>query len=51
MRWALAAPFDLNINKTDREAAAAAWTPAGAASTALRIASGVPVLSGALAPR
>ncbi|WP_052425217.1 hypothetical protein [Streptomyces fulvoviolaceus] len=51
VRWALAAPFGLNINKKDREAAFAAWTPSGVASTALRIASRVPVLSGAMAPR
>ncbi|MFI6357576.1 hypothetical protein ACIBJF_34215 [Streptomyces sp. NPDC050743] len=51
VRWALAAPFDLNINKKDREAAAAALTPEGAAGTALRIAPGVPVLSQALATR
>ncbi|MCZ0991839.1 hypothetical protein [Streptomyces diastatochromogenes] len=51
VRWALAAPFDLNLNKKDREAAAATWTPERAAGTALRIAPGIPVLSRALAPR
>ncbi len=51
VRWALAAPFDLNVNKKDREAAEAAWTPEGAASTALRIGPGVPVLARALASR
>jgi hypothetical protein len=27
VRWALAAPFDLNVNETEREAAEVAWTP------------------------
>lgn len=49
VRWALAAPFDQNINAKDRKAAASAWTPEGIADTALRTASGVPVLSQALA--
>ncbi|WP_329240457.1 hypothetical protein OG223_53805 [Streptomyces sp. NBC_01478] len=51
VRWALAAPFDLNINKKDRETAETAWTPQGAAATALRIAPTVPVLAAALPPR
>lgn len=51
VRWALAAPFDLNINKKDRETAETAWTRQGAAATALRIAPTVPVLAAALPPR
>ncbi|MBO8202690.1 hypothetical protein JW613_31090 [Streptomyces smyrnaeus] len=51
VRWALAAPFDLNVNKTEREAAEAAWTPEGIARTALRIGSRIPALSGAAIPR
>ncbi|AQT70356.1 hypothetical protein [Streptomyces sp. fd1-xmd] len=41
-RWALAAPFDLNINKTDREAAEGLWTVEGVARTAARFAAVVP---------
>ncbi|WP_406087746.1 hypothetical protein [Streptomyces virginiae] len=41
-RWALAAPFDLNINKTDREAAEASWTVEGVARTAARFSAGLP---------
>jgi DNA-binding transcriptional ArsR family regulator len=51
VRWALAAPFDLNVNKTEREAAEAAWTPEGIARTALRIGARIPALSGAAIPR
>ncbi|MFI1488038.1 hypothetical protein [Streptomyces sp. NPDC020747] len=51
VRWALAAPFDLNVNKTEREATEAAWTPEGVARTALRIGSRIPALSGAAIPR
>ncbi|MFJ1562217.1 hypothetical protein [Streptomyces mirabilis] len=51
VRWALAAPFDLNVNKTEREAAVSAWTPEGVARTALRIGSRIPALSGAAIPR
>ncbi|MFD7628988.1 hypothetical protein ACFV7Q_23645 [Streptomyces sp. NPDC059851] len=51
VRWALAAPFDLNVNKQELEAAEAAWTPEGIALTALRLGSRIPVLSGAAAPR
>ncbi|MFB7112680.1 hypothetical protein [Streptomyces sp. NPDC056291] len=51
VRWALAAPFDLNVNKTEREAAEAAWTLEGVARTALRISSRIPALSGAAIPR
>ncbi|MEH0416074.1 hypothetical protein [Streptomyces sp. B21-083] len=51
IRWALAAPFDLNVTKTEREAAEAAWTPEGAALTALRIGARIPALSGATIPR
>ncbi|MFF8265584.1 hypothetical protein [Streptomyces virginiae] len=41
-RWALAAPFDLNINKTDREVADTMWTVDGAARTAARFAASLP---------
>ncbi|RPK32105.1 hypothetical protein EES40_36835 [Streptomyces sp. ADI93-02] len=51
VRWALAAPFDLNVNKTEREAAEAAWTPEGVARTALRIGARIPALSGATIPQ
>ncbi|MER8162721.1 hypothetical protein [Streptomyces sp. NPDC094472] len=51
VRWALAAPFDLNVNKTERQAAEAAWTPEGVTRTALRIGSRIPALSGAAIPR
>ncbi|MFD7291517.1 hypothetical protein [Streptomyces sp. NPDC059863] len=51
VRWALAAPFDLNVDKTEREAAEVVWTPEGIARTALRIGSRIPALSGAAIPR
>ncbi|WP_407842170.1 hypothetical protein ACE1OC_43260 (plasmid) [Streptomyces sp. DSM 116496] len=49
IRWALAAPFDLNVNNKEREAAAAAWTPEGIARTAIRFADSMPVLAEASA--
>ncbi|MEU5150037.1 hypothetical protein AB0G42_23000 [Streptomyces yangpuensis] len=42
VRWALAAPFDLNIKKADREAAESLWTVEGVARTAARFAAVVP---------
>lgn len=41
-RWALAAPFDLNVNKTGREAAESLWTVEGVARTAARFAAVLP---------
>ncbi|THA79791.1 winged helix-turn-helix domain-containing protein [Streptomyces sp. A0592] len=46
-RWALAAPFDLNINKTDREAADSVWTVEGVACTAARFVAILPTPSAA----
>lgn len=50
-RWALDAPFDLNVNKNDREEPDAVWTPAVINRTATRCAARLPALAETADPR